>query len=199
MNNADKEAASFTAEIRDLPGILHNLHLLTSLLEDETYDSSIRVYHLHSCYTTLEKVNKRLSKEVPEISSEPPRRISLAKLKWPFTSLETKELIAEIQRHKATLTLALSVDNLTALLGALGRQTDMAEGLGKFQKDTRKRWDKKDRVAMDQDRWNVLEFFSKVNPLQKHSMSLQLHHPGRTVVSVIFFNSAYILEGSLAV
>ena len=74
--------------------------------------------------------------------------------------------------------MALAVDNLTSLLAALGRQTVISDGLEEFREDVRKRWDKEDRLAMDQSRWKVLGFFGKVNPQQNHDMSLRLHHPG---------------------
>ena len=43
------------------------------------------------------------------------------RLRWPFTLLEVKDLIAEIERHKAILGLALNVDCMTGLLQALLR------------------------------------------------------------------------------
>jgi hypothetical protein len=37
------------------------------------------------------------------------------KLQWPLSISETKELVAEVERHKSTLNLALTADGMSVL------------------------------------------------------------------------------------
>jgi hypothetical protein len=46
---------------------------------------------------------------------------TLRKLKWPFSVTETKELVTEVEWHKATFNVALSAGSLATILKALSR------------------------------------------------------------------------------
>jgi hypothetical protein len=189
VKNADKDVASFSSEIQGLAGILHSLYLVASHLDDENYDRSARVHHLHSCYETLEKARTRLQEAFPETNKKSCAASSLAKLKWPFSIPETKGIIADIHRHKLILNLALSVDNLSSLLTVLGRQAVLQDGINGIKRDLRKRWDQEDRAAYTRDRRKTLEFFGKVDPQYNHDLSLRLRHPGTGLWSVLISSS----------
>jgi hypothetical protein len=178
VKNADREISTFSVEILTLSGILHSLHLVTCRLEDGDYDRSLRVHHVYYCHETLEKVKKRLQKAFPDGDENSRQKTLLNKLKWPFSAGETKDLVAEIQRHKATLTLALSADSLSSLLTALGRQEAIENGLRDIRQELRKRWDQETSAGLSSERKMALQFFCRVDAQSNHDMSLNLRHPG---------------------
>jgi hypothetical protein len=190
VKGAEREVVSFSTEVQSLSGILHRVHLVARQLDDEGQDHATRVYHIYYCYETLEKVKGRLQKAFPHAFDNSPSKsasfsskdhrgaLFIGKLKWPFTSSETKDLIADIQRHKSTLTLALSVDNLSSLLEALGRQEDIQNSIDGIKYDLSKRWDQKAAILKNKEHQEILRFFCDVDPLQSHEMNLKLRHPG---------------------
>jgi hypothetical protein len=184
VKNAEKEVTAFSTEIKTLYGILHSLHLVAFQLEGEQYDRSIRVHHVHYCYETLEGVKIRLQKAFPDTDKNSSAKLLLHKLKWPFSISETKDLIANLQRHKSTLTLALSADNLSALLRALENQNQIQDGINEITEignEMTKRWAREDRIAMTSHQRKVLSFFCKVDPQTSHDIALSLRHPGTGV------------------
>jgi hypothetical protein len=177
VKNAEKDISAFSIEIRSLSGILHSLHLLACQLEDGNYDRAIRVHHIFYCHETLERIKKKLQKSQPEGEASRSKDL-LRKLKWPFSAGETKELIAEIQRHKSTMSLALAADNLSSLLTALGRQEIIEAGINDIKIELRNRWYQENRAALSTEQRQTLTFFCPVNPQSSHEMSLSLRHPG---------------------
>jgi hypothetical protein len=190
VKGAEREIVSFSTEVQSLSGILHRVHLIARQLDDECHDHTIRVHHVYYCYETLEKVKDRLQKAFPHafdksssqaasFSSRDHRgALFIGKLKWPFTASETRDLIADVQRHKSTLTLALSVDSLSSLLEALGRQEDIQTSIDGLKYDLSKRWDQEAATSKNREHQEVLRFFCDVDPLQSHEMNLKLRHPG---------------------
>ena len=61
------------------------------------------------------------------------------RLTWPFTVPEAKSLIAEVERHKATLGLALTADGMTGLLTALSKQNELKNGVDEIKHQLRQR------------------------------------------------------------
>ena len=173
VKNAPREIAALSTEIRTLSGVLHSLSLVATQLEGENYDTSLRAHHIYYCHETLENIKFRLQKFLGSNG-----RALLTKLKWPFSITETKEVINDIQKHKSTLTLALSADSMSALLTSLSRQSDGEEKAEKFRWDMRKRWELEDRVTMSAYNRRILAFFSSVDLVPIHDMNLKLRHPG---------------------
>lgn len=115
---ASKEVKKLLAEITDLFGILNSLRLIASRYQDEAFDSTMQSQHIYTCHTLLEKIKDRLDRADPNHVDE---KKSLFRQKastlgrtlvWPFSSAETKGLIAEVANQKATLSLALAADGM---------------------------------------------------------------------------------------
>ena len=170
-----------SSEIGALYGILSNVHLLVCQLEGETFDSAIQVHYIHSCYQTFEKVKLLLDKH--DTLNIDRRSVDAIKrrLTWPFTVSEAKSLIVEVERHKATLGLALTADGMTGLLSALSRQNELQDGVGEIKRQLRQRQEADTRIAIDRHRQKVLDSFGPCNPDKNHRMSLKLRHPGTGV------------------
>ena len=109
VKNAEKEFNRLILEITDLYGVLNKLQLLACRFEDEKIDSSMQLHQITSCGKLLGRIRSRLGNFDPNDYSE--KTMSLAnKLKWPFSSSETEELILEVGRLKAKWSLALEAD-----------------------------------------------------------------------------------------
>ena len=178
VKNAPREIAALSTEIRTLSGVLHSLSLVAAQLEGEDYDTSLRAHHVYYCHETLENIKSRLQKFLTAAEPESKGKALLTKLKWPFSITETKEVINDIQKHKSTLSLALSADSMSALLTSLSRQSDGEEKAEKFRWDMRKRWEMEDRVTMSAYHRRILAFFTRVDHLSIHEINLKLRHPG---------------------
>ena len=116
VKNASKDIATLSSEIGALYGILSSLYLVSRQLEEESFAYTTRADHIHSCYQTLEKVKCVLEKDDTASPRYPSLKTMKQILRWPFTSSEVRHFIEEIERHKATLGLALNVDGIAGLL-----------------------------------------------------------------------------------
>ena len=178
VKKAPKEISALSAELGSLYGILSTLQLVSRQLEDETFDTSTRIHHVQSCFETLKHVRSILDKD--DTSSLHDQRLETLKrkLRWPFTSSEVKDLIAEIERHKATLGLALNVDCMSGLVQALSRQDEVRSTVEGIRTELKERHEAETRIAIDKERQEILKSFAKVDPRSNHNMSRKLRSPG---------------------
>lgn len=54
---------------------------------------------------------------------------AIKRLRWPFSAFEAKDLYIEIEGHKASLSLALTADELSGLLLTLSRQNELQSNI----------------------------------------------------------------------
>ena len=168
VKEAPKEIAALSSEIGALYGILNHVHLIACQLEGETFDSAIQVHYIHSCYQTFEKVKTMLDKY--DTLSTDRRSVDAMKrrLTWPFTVTEAKSLIPEVERHKATLGLALTADGMTGLLTALSREYELQKGVDEIKHQLRQRQEADTRIAIDKQRQKVLDSLGPCYPDKNH-------------------------------
>lgn len=178
VKSAQKDISALSAEIGSLYGILSNLHLVACQLEGESFELATRTHHVHSCYQTLERVRSILDKD--EASSLGDQRLETLKnkLRWPFKSPEVKELIGEIERHKATLGLALNVDCMSGLLKALSKNDEVLSTIEGMRTELKERHEAATRIAINEERERILKTFAKVDSRSNHAMSRKLRSPG---------------------
>lgn len=113
VKTADKTVVSLMKEINLLSGTLHSLQNVVEGLEDEaeSFRVTTKVHHVEYCHQTLRKINLLLEKF--ELSKTKGVLHSAAqRLRWPLSGSETKELMAEVERHRKTLGLALQADGM---------------------------------------------------------------------------------------
>ena len=177
VKTASKDIATLSAEIGALYGILSSLRLIADQLEDENYQSTTRVHHIHSCYQTLEKVESILERDettsLPNLCLDTLKR----KLRWPFKSSEVHEIVVEIERHKATLGLALNVDGMSGLLRALSKQNDIDKDIKDIKTELKLKREADTRVALNEQCQRVLDSFGTIDPYRNLNMSRKLRHP----------------------
>ena len=177
-NSASKEIASLSSEIGALYGILSSLRLLADQLEGSVYEPHLKSYQIHACYETLERVKSLLGDVSTTDSSKQDRLSLMDKLRWPLKSSETKNLVAEIGRHKTTLSLTLNANSMTTLLQALSKQNDIDENVRDIKSELQRRCEAETRLAIDEKRQGVLKSFGSLYPGRSHDMSRKLRHPG---------------------
>lgn len=178
VKKASKEISALSTEIGALYGILSSLQLVSRQLEDETFESTTRIHHVHSCYQTLEHVKSILDRDDTSSLRDQPLETLRRKLRWPFTSSEVKDLITEIERHKTTLGLALNVDCMSGLLQALSRQDELRDTIEGIRTELKERHEAETRIAINKERQEILNSFAKVDSRSNHDMSRKLRSPG---------------------
>jgi Fungal N-terminal domain of STAND proteins len=177
VRGAADEIETLSSEIRSLSQVLHGLWLVVSELEKEAIEPNLRLHHINSCRTTLTKIHRELEKHDPAAAKHQLVQAALQSLKWPFSSSETKELLTEIGRHKATKGIALSADNMGALLRVLSRQDDLSDGIQDIKSKLEERWAVETRITLNKERKAILDFFGTIDPSPNHETSLKLRHP----------------------
>ncbi|KAH6983535.1 hypothetical protein BKA56DRAFT_583810 [Ilyonectria sp. MPI-CAGE-AT-0026] len=168
--DAPSKVRDLAVQTRNLAGILENLKLLASSLDDENSKCALKAQHLNSCRHTLLTIERKLQKAKDDFESEKPLKVISRRLKWPFALSETEELSAELLSHCSTIQLALSADSMDALLKCLSKQ-------GELNKMVERKLNIDMRVQLNQKRKQVIDFFLRVNPQDNFQMSLELRHP----------------------
>ena len=180
VKSASKDMAALSTEIGALYGILSNLRLLTEQLDSDAYESSTtKMHHVHACYVTLEKIKEVLARGDDGPSTQGRNRHTLKqKVFWPLKTSEVKGLIAEVEKHKSTLGLALNADGLSNLLRSLSKQNDIDEGVKDIQTELRRRREAETRIAIDEKHQQVLNSFCQIDTRLAHNINRKLHYPG---------------------
>jgi len=112
VKEADNSIRDLFCEVNLLVGTLHSLRNIAQRFEvdDSSHTYAMRIDHVNACDKTLYKIQLQLDK----ISNTKDRSISRTKkrLLWPLSQSETRTILAEVERHKSTMSLALSVDGM---------------------------------------------------------------------------------------
>lgn len=113
INDADETIKNLFYEVNSLYGILTSLSNVAEFLEaDETATTHYqgRTHLIDACFNTLRKIEISLD----NVSAKRNKRVDHMKqrLKWPLKVSETKNLLAEVERHKSAISLATTVDKM---------------------------------------------------------------------------------------
>lgn len=197
VKGAESSAQTLANEIRTLAGLLHSLSMVATELEVGPTVSTFRLQHVITCQQVLLKIDRKTREADPSNPDGGKVRSVLKKLKWPFSSTETKELIEEINRHQRVITVALSADSITHLQQLLSGQDelrsgqdDLRAGIRALREDFNEQREIETRIALDAKRKEVLQFFGSVDPTEKHETSKGLRH--RETGSWLLSNTAFI-------
>ncbi|KAI8219680.1 hypothetical protein K4K54_009323 [Colletotrichum sp. SAR 10_86] len=175
--DAEKKVKELATQIRNLSGVLQNLELLASSLEDQSSATTFGAHHLQACKNTLYKIEEHLKKAEGDFHSGNKVKAILRSLKWPFSADETKSLVADMATHHSTLEVALSAETLDKLLQSLASQDEIKSGLDLLSRKVDRINEVQSRVEMDDRRRKVVDFFLKVNPQPNFQTSMRLRQP----------------------
>ncbi|OMP85154.1 Sensor protein gacS [Diplodia seriata] len=182
---ANKEISALANELQSLSGVLHSLHLRISGLgnDEQAHTATYRSDLVDSCIRLLVTVRDKLQEHKPGEQEQGPSR-SLRKLKWPFSAKETKSLITDIERHKSTLTMALSADSMVAAQRILSSQEKLLSDVDEIKTDLKRRRTFESNLndfvmsaTLGEKQKEVLQFFGTVDPTERHQTSVSLRHP----------------------
>ncbi|KAF5692288.1 heterokaryon incompatibility protein het-E-1 [Fusarium circinatum] len=184
--DAPTEVGNLIREVKSLSVILHNLSLVAFGLEEiESPEPTAAVpeplpvlqpHHLHDCHQLLRRVETGLSRTDASLDSGSGRQRLRARLKWPFTSTESREMIQDIQRYNQIIHIALAADSLAKLKDCLTRQVEMKDGLQKVNRTAEKILDIQVKIALDAKRNQVIKDFDQVNPRGEYETNNRLRH-----------------------
>ncbi|KAF3797830.1 hypothetical protein GCG54_00002373 [Colletotrichum gloeosporioides] len=175
--NAEKNVKELASQTRNLSGVLQNLALLASSLEDQDSATTFRAHHLYACSNTLYKIEERLKKAEDDFQTGNKAKAVIRSLRWPFSADETKSLIADLATHRSTLELALSAETLDKLLQSLAIQNELKVGLDILSRKVDRIKEVQSRVEIDDRRRKVIDFFLKVNPQPNFQTAMRLRQP----------------------
>ena len=170
LKEKDEKISALNSEVGALFGILSRVRLLYDVMEAEGDDGGckpdLQAQLLNNCLKTLLTIKTKLDAHEDQTRRHK-LRPALKSLRWPFTSSEVEELLQEIERHKANLSLALAADALSELLRGLSTQDMICETVHGIET-------KLNRIALNHQRRRILDSFGSTNPAKNHDMSRKL-------------------------
>ncbi|RSL54786.1 hypothetical protein CEP53_007326 [Fusarium sp. AF-6] len=176
VKGAPKEVQDLLNEVKDLSCVLHNLSLVAFSLEtdpDPQNANPPKPYHLHECRQLL----RQLEEKLPVLETQSSRQKLQSRLKWPFSSSETKEILASVSRHKQTINIALAADSISKLNLCLSQQKATGESIKDLQHNVKKILDIETKISLDRKRREVLRAFNKVDARLELEKNRTLRHP----------------------
>ncbi|KAI8191177.1 Vegetative incompatibility protein HET-E-1 [Colletotrichum sp. SAR 10_75] len=173
VKNAEAEINDLCKEVNMLGGAVSMLSRLARghEMEDEPFNKDFRMYHIEGCAFILNEICEKTKK----YDTTPKGK--LLRLMWPYTSSKTKELLANLSRHKENINLALTANSMEALLRCLAKDEDRAKAIAEIQADVQKTREIVARIQEDSHQKEVLRFFLPYNPQPNYEMSVKLRHP----------------------
>ncbi|KAI1413183.1 ankyrin repeat-containing domain protein [Hypoxylon sp. FL1857] len=186
VKGARSEVRDLLNEVKHFSSLLHNLSLVAYELESAPSSgdlvppssSNLKLHHIHDCRQVLNRIERGLASLKDDLESPSALSRLQGRLKWPFSSTETKEMIESIQRQKQTINLAVTADSFNQLKRCLSRQEDSSRRLSAIQVTVGRILDIETKVTLNQARRDVLKLFTKeANPKSDLEMNQKLRHP----------------------
>ncbi|KAH8765160.1 hypothetical protein BGZ57DRAFT_767925, partial [Hyaloscypha finlandica] len=178
VKDAENSAEKLVEEVNNLSGVLHSLNNVVERLEEDggNIDPSTQIHYIESCYKTLKKIQDHFDEAMPATPMSRGDR-----LKWPLKKERTKELLIEIGRHKATMTLAMSARQWTALLQVLAGQDDIRGGMEGIRLSLEADRAERRKVVMSEERRKMLDLLGRVDARKWQDSNIRLRQPGTGV------------------
>lgn len=185
VRGSRQEVDDLLGEVKSVSLLLHNLSLVAFELESDSAAGEIaaeqshhvKPHHLHGCQKLLKRLETGLTDANTNLESKSSFTRIQHRLKWPFSSTETKEILQEIQRHNQTISLALAADSMSQLRKCLSRQEETSNRVKDLQATAKQILDIETKIFLDEKRRRVLQLFSKVNPRSEFETARKLRHP----------------------
>jgi hypothetical protein len=176
VKDAKNEVEALSDEINGLATLLRVLGALASDLEAEgdRFDPALRTHYLSHCNKTLDRIDKRLKKATDSFTRSKLEGIS-RQLKWPFSASETKDLLTELSRHKATISLALATDSMRKLQLSLSKTSELGKQVSAIGR-TVKQIEINTLIEVNSQKQRILDYFMKASPQSNLETSIRLRH-----------------------
>ncbi|KAH6991909.1 hypothetical protein EDB82DRAFT_427570 [Fusarium venenatum] len=203
VKEAENDIKNLKREIEGLCSVLRTLHALTDFLvtEEEKDKAALSVGILDQCKETLQEIHTKVQRALTSFERKKFLKTTLQKLKWPFSNIETKELLNTLSRYKLTISMATSADSLSKLHILLNKQVEhnikIEEAVKNIDDSTRLIAN----IELDKEKRRILDSFMgpTLNPRHNLDQSIELRHPttGTWLMSSIELQSWFTEPGSL--
>jgi hypothetical protein len=181
VHGAKDDVERLSEEINCFSAVLRSLHALAHHLETQgqEFDCALRVEHLSQCERTFEKIKKRLKKAGDDLNGRSKLRAVTRQLKWPYSASETKELLADVSRHKSTISLATSADTMRQLQLLLSKQSDRQDKIERALEKSSQKIEIGTKILLNSQKKGILDFFMhpSLNPQQNLEQSIKWRQP----------------------
>ncbi|KAI1360217.1 ankyrin repeat-containing domain protein [Xylaria arbuscula] len=185
VKESKKEVQLLLSELKDFSVLLHSLSLVAFDLETsastqslQPHKPNLKVKLIFNCQRTLNRIQVNLENAEREFDSSSGIKRIQARLKWPFSASETKELVEMIQHHKSTINLAINADTWEKLKICMSDQEKLGEKLDEIEATAREILDIETRVELDRTTQEVLDFFArKIDNRSVFDMHKYRRHP----------------------
>lgn len=176
---AREEITKIAQELQSFTGVLRGVQALAQSLEEEgdTYDPSIRVHHVYYCEQTLNKIHDKMKRAAQKVEKTRSKGGLVQQLKWPFSKLETQEVLQELERHKANMNLGIATDSMQKMQLLLSKQKEADIVINETRQVVQ---ELRTEILVDARKRRVLEFFmdtNTVNPQTSLDTNIRLRHP----------------------
>ncbi|KAI1741312.1 ankyrin repeat-containing domain protein [Xylaria scruposa] len=198
VRESSREVQTLLSELKDFSVLLHSLSLVAYDLETsastqstQSYDPNLKVKLVFNCQKILNRI--RVSLESAERDFHGPLAIKRiqARLRWPFSASETKELVQTIQHHKLTINLAMNADTLEKLKVCISTQEKVCKRLDDIEVTVREILDIETKIALDHTTREVLDFFAKnIDNRSVFDMQKSRRHP----LTCIWFTESQVFQ-----
>jgi hypothetical protein len=181
VSSAKEDVQRLSEEINSFSTVLRSLHALAHILESQgqEFDCALRVEHLSQCERTFEKIKKRLKKAGDDLNGHSKLKAVTRQLKWPYSASETKELLADVSRHKSTISLATSADTMRQLQLLLSKQSDRHDKIERSLEKSVQKIEISTQILLNSQKKSILDFFMppSLNPQQNLDQSIRWRQP----------------------
>lgn len=177
VKDARNDVQALADEISGLITILLSLRALSLDLESEgdPFDPALSAHHLHHFAKVISKIEQRVNKATGSFNRSKLDGV-IRRLKWPFSASETKELLDDLSRQKATITMALSAESMRKVQLILSKDTELGKEVSAIAQAVM-RVEINTQIAIEDTQQRILDYFMKISPQPNLEMSIKLRHP----------------------
>lgn len=176
VKDASKEVQTLSDEIIGLITMLKSLEALALAFEydGDKIDPLLRARHLDQLRQVLRKIEVKVMKPLERFEQSKLDGV-MWRLKWPFTSSETKQLLDDLTRHKSTVTMALSADSMRGIQSLLSKNAELGKEVSELSEIIAK-IEINTQITVEDKQQRILDYFMKISPQPNLEMSVKLRH-----------------------
>ncbi|KAL9621899.1 MAG: hypothetical protein Q9160_003720 [Pyrenula sp. 1 TL-2023] len=178
VKDATREIRELSAEVNGLYGTLKSLSLVVDNIEGACSTAIVEHTQITAYAAALDRLRDRLTPF--DNGSSGKIDVARKKWKWPFSRSETLEFKQQIESHKASLSLALSADTVSATLEALTATKSIAHEVEKVHVLLQAQA----RIQLDEKKERILNTIGPRNPLRHHETNVELRQSGTGTIWV---------------
>ncbi|CAG8958257.1 hypothetical protein HYFRA_00000611 [Hymenoscyphus fraxineus] len=176
VKDADTSVKTLVMEVNALSGVLHSLNNTAQLLDEDeesaSFDPTTQVHYIEACCQTLLKIQENL------LVAMPPSPMKVRhKICWPLKQSQTEELLKEMERHKSTMSMAISATEMSAMIKILARQDSMNEGIRSLREDFKSAQTERRKIIIDEERRRILNFLGSTDARKWQDSNIRLRQP----------------------